>query len=321
MAIPVISVVIPVYGVEDYIENCIRSVMAQTFRDFELILVDDGCLDHSIPKAAALLEGGDIPYRVICQENQGLAAARETGMQAAAGEWISCIDSDDIVMPCFLSELYRLAVTYQTDLAVVSYQSIREREALQAPKTVPQDKLMTQAEVLHGFLTRRFAPVLPAILIRRSFLKEHEIYNAMGCRFSEDQYFMWQLFFAAARIAVTEQPLYGYLRRASSIMAASTSGKILTGYAAITQLVNTCTPPDVFQEFPLLLPRWVLGALNSSARICDYTTFLGIAQRMDYRVQMKCLRHFPERRARILAMLLLLSPKLYYALLHRSAIQ
>ncbi|MEP9356016.1 glycosyltransferase family 2 protein [Xanthobacter sp. KR7-65] len=93
---PVVSVVMPVYNVEAYVADAIRSVLAQTFTDFELIVVDDGSTDAS----AAIIAGfDDLRLRVIRQTNRGLAGARNTGIRAAAGRYIALLDSDDLWTP------------------------------------------------------------------------------------------------------------------------------------------------------------------------------------------------------------------------------
>ena len=108
---PKISVIVPVYKVEKYLDRCVRSVLAQTFRDFELILVDDGSPD-SCPQMCDDWAKKDSRIKVIHQNNQGLSAARNTGIRAASGEYINFIDSDDWVADTLLSDLYRLLIKW-----------------------------------------------------------------------------------------------------------------------------------------------------------------------------------------------------------------
>ena len=93
---PKISVIVPVYKVEAYLQECVDSILAQTFEDFELILVDDGSPDNcgAICDAYA---GKDSRVKVIHQENQGLSGARNTGIEASKGEFLTFVDSDDMV--------------------------------------------------------------------------------------------------------------------------------------------------------------------------------------------------------------------------------
>jgi CDP-glycerol glycerophosphotransferase len=95
---PRLSVIVPYYGVEEYIADCLASLRAQTFTDFEVILVDDGSLDRSREIAEAHVAADD-RFRIITQPNAGLAAARNTGTGQATGEYLMFVDSDDLVAP------------------------------------------------------------------------------------------------------------------------------------------------------------------------------------------------------------------------------
>ena len=102
---PKISVIVPVNNVEKYLHECIYSILAQTFTDFELILINDGSLDNS----GAICDeyaNKDKRITVIHQENQGQAAARNTAIAIAKGEWIHFVDSDDLIHPQMLELLY-----------------------------------------------------------------------------------------------------------------------------------------------------------------------------------------------------------------------
>ena len=97
------SVIVPVYNVEDYLETCVASVIAQTCRDYEIILVDDGSTDHSAAMCDQLARQHHC--RVIHQKNGGLGAARNTGIEAAQGDYLFFLDSDDFISPDTLQGL------------------------------------------------------------------------------------------------------------------------------------------------------------------------------------------------------------------------
>ncbi len=122
MNFPIISVVIPMYNVEQYIETCIRSVLSQSFQQFEIICVDDGCTDATIDKLNIF---SDKRIRIITQKNRGLAAARNTGINASRGLYVALLDSDDFWAPSKLAKHYqhlsrnsRLGVSYSGSLFV-----------------------------------------------------------------------------------------------------------------------------------------------------------------------------------------------------------
>lgn len=112
---PAISVIMPVYNSENYLRSAIDSVLNQTFRDFELILIDDGSKDGS---GAICDEYGDKDSRVVVvhQENTGLCGARNRGLTMAQGEYLTFIDNDDLYMPTLLEDNYKLAVKHHAGM-------------------------------------------------------------------------------------------------------------------------------------------------------------------------------------------------------------
>ncbi|MGO4909635.1 glycosyltransferase [Pseudorhodobacter sp. W20_MBD10_FR17] len=119
---PRISVIIPIYNVADYVAACIQSVRAQTLTDFDVILVDDGATDGSgeIALAAA---AGDLRFRLIRQDNAGLGAARNTGLDHATGSYIAFVDSDDRIMPDYLMRMWQVLQETSADWVACAIQS------------------------------------------------------------------------------------------------------------------------------------------------------------------------------------------------------
>lgn len=114
-----ISVIVPVYQAALYLDDCIRSLLAQTLPDFELILVDDGSTDNSMALCNAWA-ARDHRLRVIHQENAGVSAARNTGIRAARGQWLAFVDSDDWVEPTYLQKMYENCTGVQISLCDVA---------------------------------------------------------------------------------------------------------------------------------------------------------------------------------------------------------
>ena len=120
-----VSVIVPVYNVEKYLKRCVDSILAQSFADFELILVDDGSTDGS---GLICDELAKTDNRITVQHNpnQGVSAARNNGIEAATGEWITFIDSDDYVLPDYLLSLYQGALESCADLVVTGIKHVFE---------------------------------------------------------------------------------------------------------------------------------------------------------------------------------------------------
>lgn len=127
MAQPTLSIIVPVYNVEKYLAQCIDSILAQTFRDFELILVDDGSPDNC-PALCDAAAQKDARIRVIHQKNGGLSAARNAGLDIARGEWVSFIDSDDWIEVDMYEALYHAVQKYQADMAFCTLLMVDEQD-------------------------------------------------------------------------------------------------------------------------------------------------------------------------------------------------
>ena len=113
-----VSVIIPVYQVENYLERAVDSVLAQTLEEKEIILVDDGSWDNSPQICDRYARDYPELIRVIHKKNEGLGMARNTGVQAAVGEYVAFVDSDDAVEPEMYAEMYEKAVEEDCDIVM-----------------------------------------------------------------------------------------------------------------------------------------------------------------------------------------------------------
>lgn len=121
MRTPLISVIIPVYNVEKYLHRCLDSVIAQTYQNLEIIRVDDGSIDES-GRICNQYAVRDARIKVIHQENQGLSAARNRGLDAADGEYIAFVDSDDYILEGMYKKMLDKLLDYSVDLCVCQWQ-------------------------------------------------------------------------------------------------------------------------------------------------------------------------------------------------------
>lgn len=136
-----VSIIIPVYNTEQYLRDCLSSVLAQTFADFEAIVVNDGSTDGS----AAIIRDfakRDNRFTIVEQQNKGLSEARNAGLKVARGQWITFVDSDDMVAPDFLQVLTDAAKEAQADIACCGKSSSGTEPKLIPPATGVQEKDM-----------------------------------------------------------------------------------------------------------------------------------------------------------------------------------
>ena len=123
---PLISVIVPVYNVEKYLEECVQSILRQSYEEFEIILIDDGSPDRSGEICDELAKRDD-RIKVIHQQNQGLSGARNTGIRAAKGEYITFVDSDDRIAPNMLRDLLHLSLRFDADISLCGFCKTADR--------------------------------------------------------------------------------------------------------------------------------------------------------------------------------------------------
>lgn len=215
---PELSIIVPIYKVEKYLDECIQSILGQTFTDFELILVDDGSPD-ACPQMCDAAAEQDSRVRVIHQKNGGLSAARNTGIEAARGNWLGFVDSDDFVAPDMYEKLYHAAVNAGADCAMCSVQLIHEDGSRM--DTPPQWKVYgggyTGEDILKTITWQNNAPYLVAW----NKLYRREVFRTLRYpvgRINEDVFVFAELFDTIKKVACVEQPLYFYRQRKDSIM-------------------------------------------------------------------------------------------------------
>ena len=120
---PLISVIVPVYNVEKYLDNCVMSILDQDYQNIEIILINDGSTDNSLAICHSYV-GKDKRVKLFSQKNQGLSAARNLGIQKANGEFVMFVDSDDYVEPSYCSAALSCQQKYDADIVFFDYKRI-----------------------------------------------------------------------------------------------------------------------------------------------------------------------------------------------------
>lgn len=223
-----ISVIVPVYKVEPYLRTCIDSILNQTFRDFELILIDDGSPDNCgviCDEYAAK----DDRIVVIHQENSGVSAARNTGIDwvfaNSESQWITFVDSDDLLAPTTLGHLFRHAESCNADIVTTNATVFSAEEQLAgAPYHVVSFQKLTGSEAARSiYLSDGLLPVTAwGKLIKRELLK---YFRFPVERIHEDDALMPQILYTANTVIALRAWLYFYRQREGSIVHSSFSLK------------------------------------------------------------------------------------------------
>lgn len=210
MTTPLISVIVPVYRVEEYLERCVKSILSQTYENLEVILVDDGSPDQCPAICDACAEK-DARVKVIHQENKGLSGARNAGIDAASGEYLAFVDSDDYVSPHFIEELYQLLQDTGCAIGQCRFSYVKGdglvEESDSAFCIYRGESLMEQ---LYGPEEKATCFVVAwNKLYRAELFKETGIRYPEG-RIHEDEATTYRLFHEAKKLAFLDRALYGY---------------------------------------------------------------------------------------------------------------
>lgn len=219
-----VSVVVPVYNVENYIEKCIDSILVQSFKDFELIIVDDGSTDKSGELAEKYLS--DSRVQVLHKENGGLADARNYGIHKAGGEYICFIDSDDWVEPQYIEHMLKIAEENDADVVVCDFKRNTGDEAIVQPQK-DEIVLETGEQAIDNIYSARYVRYVVAWnkLYKRSIFDQVEYTAGM---IHEDEAIIGHIYCIAKKVVRTDMVLYNYrVSNDSSIMSKKYSLKRL----------------------------------------------------------------------------------------------
>jgi CDP-glycerol glycerophosphotransferase len=208
---PRVSFVVPVYNVEAYLDDCLRSILSQTVGDFEVLMVDDGSTDGCVAIAERHAEQ-DRRLRLVCQANHGLGHARNTGVEAAEGEFLMFVDSDDRLPPDALELLLGSLDRTGSDFATGNIHRFNSRRTWPAAflkRTFFRRRYRTHVERFRWLLSDRMAQNK---LWRRSFWDEHDLHFPEGV-LHEDIPVVLPAHFLARSVDVISRPVYLYRER------------------------------------------------------------------------------------------------------------
>ena len=214
----VVSVVIPVYGVESYLARCIRSVVEQDHERLDIVLVDDGSPDDC-PQMCDEWAARDSRIRVVHKKNGGLASARNAGLDVIAGDMVTFVDSDDYVESNYVSELLHWHEQSGADIVMCSCMHDLEDGSIVTDARCTPEGIMTSEEAMIQFLYHLSlaGPVWGKMFDARFFKSEHGVRFHEGLN-SEDYYVLAQVFLQMNKIFVRMEPLYHYRIRQGSIV-------------------------------------------------------------------------------------------------------
>lgn len=247
-----ITVIVPIYMVEPYLNRCITSIVNQTYQNLEIILVDDGSKDNC-PALCDAWAKKDSRVRVIHRENGGLSEARNSGIDAAKGEYLAFVDSDDFVSEEFIETLYRACKLTESQIAQCCYEYVDGDKMTKDKEEVTEPiKVYSGKEMIKGMSWRDGA----YNVVAWNKLYHKSVFDGVRYpkgRIHEDEATTHKLFYQAEKVAFVYRFLYGYYTGGSSITRDKFSKKRLDWEWAVRKRLTFLKER---QETEILIPMY-----------------------------------------------------------------
>lgn len=213
MSEPLISVIVPVYNVEKYLKRCVDSILVQTYKNLEILLVNDGCTDNC-PAICNDYAARDSRIVVINKKNGGLSDARNAALDVAKGEYIAFVDSDDYLAADYIEYLYRLLEEHDADISMCAFKKVYEGEALDV--CIEHVTCLLAEEALeHLLYQRKFTASAYCKLYKRSIFAEIRYPKGV---YYEDLAIIHKVLDCCNKVVIGRQQKYYYYQRSNSIM-------------------------------------------------------------------------------------------------------
>lgn len=236
-----VSIIVPIYNVEEYIDECVHSIISQSYKDIEIILVDDCGNDNSVQIAENILNDeahGKFSFVVLHHEkNRGLSAARNTGMEVASGDYVYFMDSDDTITPDCMEKLVCRAESTDADIVVGGINVVGNSPTIPIlDKEIVPFVLDNPTDVLNSYICGKWYMMAWNKLIRKSFLTENNITFIEGL-IHEDYAWSFDVASSAKSVAFVGDETYNYLIRENSLQTAKDFTKHYIAYLQILKVL------------------------------------------------------------------------------------
>lgn len=304
-----ISIIVPVYNSEKYLDECLKSIQKQTYRNFEVICVDDGSTDNSANIVNEYIKN-DTRFQLFTQSNSGVSAARNLGLSKVSGEFICFVDSDDIIDNLFLENLINLAK--DGSFAVCSYsRNIRNLGA-----KARNVRHYSSREYITNIINERFEhPNIWMMLFKNSIIQTQHLDFTIGCIRNEDTEFYLKYLMYEEKVASTDYKGYYYRINESSAMHVTTI-KSLTGLEASKRIGILLLENGFTDNVNIDLYASIQSLIYHLCREHNSNIYAYIHQQYNVKEIMKNLLRFESKSRKIIALVYLLIGKdLFYRVL------
>ena len=304
---PLISIIIPVYNGEKYIENICDDLANQTYKNYEAIFVNDGSTDDSLRILKRINKKN---YIIITQSNKGVSYARNEGLKYARGEYVTFVDVDDGLHPNYLEVL--LSYTYKNK-DTISFCKLSNKK-MKINLTNIKVVKYTKNEALKNFLYGKFHTGVCGMLIPKKILMDNSLQFKVGFKYSEDLHMVWRIINNASEINQINLPIYIYKENEESAMTKMNkdrfdSIKLMIDLEEYFFYKNKDFYSD-FKHFAVARSAWSL--LWQAAHYLDKKEFNEFCNYFDFCNELSKLKVFPDKKVAILSKIFLINQSIYY---------
>ena len=280
---PLVSVIVPIYNVEQYLRRCIDSVLAQTYTNYELILVDDGSPD-ACGKICDEYAARNPKIKVIHQKNQGLSAARNNAVPKSNGEYITFIDSDDFVSKDYLQYLVSLIQKYDAQISAGGFVYQYENRELKQPKDETETVFFSPEDALENMnYAKGFGLTAWGKLYERHLIEANPY--PIGKLF-EDIATTYKIVGGSTGVAYGNKQIYYWLQRSNSIMRSSFNPRQLDGIEAAQKQLDY-----ILDRYPKAVPA-AKYRLTSKAVELTGTMFASGGDKKIFKELRSCMKKY-----------------------------
>jgi len=272
---PKASIIIPVYNVEAYLEKCLDSAISQTLKDIEIIVVNDESTDNSLDIAQSYA-ANDPRIIIIDQKNKGLGGARNSGIDAAQGEYLFFLDSDDYIAPETIETLYSYAQTHTLDIVIFNYTKIDE-QGIPIMTTDFGNAILSRDEAFREILSLKTSPMTCNKLYKHSLFTDFHIRYPEKF-LHEDLNIAYKLGWYAKKVGFFDKSFYFWLTRTGSITQKFTFDHINDVISSLMQMKQFLKEHNAFETYKTEYIRGSMQMINllmeRSIRFCHQGTAL-----------------------------------------------
>ncbi len=304
-----ISIVIPVFNGMRYLNNILQCLASQTDKDFEVVFVDDGSCDSTYTYLLGESQNSLFKFVLVRQENQGVSVARNTGIKKASGDYISFVDTDDLIKPNYVEYLKSLVSIHNADVAMCSM-----TRSLVKEETKEKISVYDAESILRKNLWGQLHIGVCGICVKKTLLDRKYMYFVAGYKYSEDLHMLWRILSEADTIVVSNMPLYIYLNNEGSAMNSFNESRFQS-----VQLIWQLEPYffirhknfyKIYKKYAVARIYWAL--LRQSAQVYTYKEFRHFYVKYKFAIYIRKLLLFRDYKVALSSMSCMVSPLLFY---------